>query len=71
MEQIEEFIIRDKFTNIQQVAELLKEEVESISRNFFLLSGDVVVRFKRQENNFIFDVEIPASRIKPFGNKFI
>jgi len=71
MREIDELIIRDKFTNIQQVSELLKEEIEAISRNFFLLSGDVVVRFKRQENSYIFNVEIPASRIKPFGNKFI
>ena len=71
MNQINELIIRDKFTNIEQVCELLKEEIEDVSRNFLLLDGSVVVRFKRTKNGYIFNVEIPASRIKPFGNKFI
>ena len=71
MERIEELIVRDKFTNLEQVSEILREEISSISRNFFLLSGDVVVRYKREKNDYIFNVEICASRIKPFGNKFI
>ena len=71
MHQIEELIVRDKFTNIEQVKEILKEEVTSMARNFFLLENDVVVRCKRENNYYIFNVEICANRIKPFGNKFI
>ena len=71
MERIEEMIVRDKFANLEQVSEILKEEITSISHNFFLLSRDVVVRYKREKNGYIFNVEICANRIKPFGNRFI
>lgn len=70
MERINELLVRDKFTNLEQVAEILKEEVTPIARNFFLLADDLVVRFKREGNRFVFNVEILADRIKPFGNKF-
>lgn len=71
MERIDELIIRDKFTNLEQVSEILKEEISSVARNFFLISDDIIVRYKRQKNNYIFNIEICANRIKPFGNKFI
>lgn len=67
MNRIDELIIRDKFTNPEQVAEVLKGEILPIARNFFLLSDDVVVRYRRDENNYIFNIEIKAGRIKPFG----
>ena len=71
MERIDELIIRDKFTNLGQVSEIMKEEISSVARNFFLISDDIIVRYKRQKNNYIFNIEICANRIKPFGNKFI
>ena len=71
MERIDELIIRDKFTNLEQVSEIMKEEISSVARNFFLISDDIIVRYKRQKNNYIFNIEICANRIKPFGNKFI
>lgn len=71
MERIDELIIRDKFTNLEQVSEILKEEISSVARNFFLISDEIIVRYKRQKNNYIFNIEICANRIKPFGNKFI
>ncbi len=71
MEKIDELIIRDKFTNLEQVSEILKEEMASVARNFFLLSDDVVVRYRRDKNNFVFNIEIPVGRIKPFGNRLI
>lgn len=67
MDKINELLIRDKFTNLEQVAEILKEEITPIARNFFLLADDVIVRFKRNGNNYIFNVQIEASRVKPFG----
>ena len=71
MGKIEELIVRDKFTNLEQVSEILKEEITSVARNFFLLSDDVIVRFRREKNNYIFNIEISANRVKPFGNKFV
>lgn len=71
MDRINELLIRDKFTNPQLVAEVLKGEVTPIARNFFLLADDLVVRFKREGENFVFDIEIKASRIKPFGNRIV
>lgn len=71
MDRINELLIRDKFTNLEQVAEILKNEVTPLAQNFFLLADDVIVRFHRDKNNFVFNIEIQANRIKPFGNKFI
>ena len=71
MGKIEELIVRDKFTNLEQVSEILKEEITSVARNFFLLSDDVIVRYRREKNNYIFNIEINANRVKPFGNKFV
>lgn len=71
MERINELLIKDKFSNLDQVAEILKEEITPIARNFFLLADDPIVRFKREKDNYVFSVEIKASRIKPFGNKLI
>lgn len=69
MDRINELLIRDKFKNPQDVAEILKEEFTPIARNFFLLDDDLVVRFRREGDKFVFNVEICASRIKPFGNR--
>ncbi|MBP3431586.1 MAG: hypothetical protein J6K39_01850 [Clostridia bacterium] len=69
MDRIYDVLIKDKFSNLEQVSEILKEEVTSIARNFFLLADDLVVRFRRQGNNFVFNIEIEASRIKPFGSR--
>ncbi len=71
MERINELLIRDKFTNPELVAEVLKGEVTPIARNFFLLANDLVVRYKRDGDIFVFNIEIQANRIKPFGNRII
>lgn len=69
MDRINEFLIKDKFSNLEEVAEILKNEVTPLAQNFFLLAEDVVVRYKRDKTNFIFNIEIQASRIKPFGSR--
>ncbi len=69
MERINEFLIKDKFSNLEQVAEILKEEVAPIARNFLLLEKEPIVRFKREEDGFVFNIEIKANRIKPFGSR--
>lgn len=71
MDRLNELLIRDKFTNLEQVAEILKNEVTPLAHNFFLLADDIVVRYRREKNNFVFNIEIQASRIKPFGSKFV
>ena len=71
MDRINELLIKDKFTNLNQIAEILKGEITPLARNFFLLAEDIIVRYKRQDSNYIFNIEIQASRIKPFGNRII
>ena len=71
MERIEEVVLRDKFENIEEVAEILKEEISSLSRNFLLLNDDVKVRYKREKFGYVFNVEMCAIRIKPLGKKII
>ncbi len=67
MERIEELLIKDKFTNLQQVADILKEEITPLARNFLLFDAEPVVRFRREGNTFVFDIEIVAQRVKSFG----
>ncbi len=69
MDRINQLLIKDKFSNLEEVAEILKNEVTPLAQNFFLLADDVVVRYKRDKANFIFNIEIQASRIKPFGSR--
>ena len=69
MQRMNELLIKDKFTNLEQVAEILKEEVSPIARNFFVLNSEPIVRFKRVGEGYVFNVEIEASRVKPFGNR--
>lgn len=71
MHKIDELIIKDKFTGLEQISEVLKEEISSLARHFVLLADDVVVRYKKDNGNVVFNVEIPASRIKPFGNRLV
>ena len=69
MNRINELLVRDKFRTLEEIAEILKCETTALARNFFLLSDDVVIRYKKENNTFVFNIEISASRIKPFGVK--
>ncbi len=69
MQRINELLIKDKFTNLDSVAAILKEEIFPICRNFFEMPNDIVVRFKREGDGFKFFVEIDVSRVKPFGGR--
>ena len=69
MDRMNELLVRDKFKNLEELSEILKSEATALARNFFLLSDDVVVRFRKKENIFVFDIEISASRIEPFGTR--
>lgn len=67
--EINDFLIRDKFANPDLVAEVLKSEAETLLKNFFLFENEPVVRFRREGDNFVFNIEVCASRIKPFGSR--
>lgn len=69
MDRINELLINDKFANLEQVAEILKEEITPIARNFLLMIDKPIVRYQRRGDHYIFNIEIEASRIKPFGCK--
>lgn len=68
MQLMNELLIKDKFSNLESVAEILKEEIAPLARNFLLLKEEPVVRFRRQGDGYVFNVEIQAIRVKPFGN---
>ena len=70
MRNLNELLVKDKFTNIEQVAEVLKDEISSISQNFLALATEPIVRFRREGDNLVFNVEIEATRVKPFGSRF-
>lgn len=65
--RIDEVLVRDKFVNIDSVAKILEEEVSSVVRNYLSCPNDAVVRFKKVGDKFVFNIEIVADRIKPFG----
>lgn len=64
-----ELLIKDKFTNLDEVARILEKEIYPLCRNFFEMTNAPVVRFRRDGENFVFNIEIEASRVKPFGNR--
>ena len=70
MKNLNELLVKDKFTNMDQISSILKDEVACISQNFFVLASEPIVRFRREGDNIVFNVEIEASRIKPFGSRF-
>lgn len=69
MQRMNELLIKDKFTNLDRVAEVLKEEITPIVQNLFVISMQPVVRFKREGEKYIFDIEIEVDRVKNFGNR--
>ncbi len=69
MQRMNELLIKDKFTNLDRVAEVLQEEITPIAQDLFVISMQPVVRFKREGEKYIFDIEIEVDRVKNFGNK--
>ena len=69
MERVNELLIKDKFTNLDEVARILEKEIYPVCRNFFEMPCQPIVRFRRDGEGFVFNVEIEASRVKPFGNR--
>ena len=65
--RLEEVLVRDKFENLNGVTRLLTDEITPIAKNYFVLADDVVVRYRRDKGKYIFNVEITAERVKPYG----
>ena len=65
--RLEEILVRDKFENLNGVLKLLQDEITPIVRNYFVLSDDIVVRYRKGNGKYIFNVEIMAERVKPYG----
>lgn len=65
--RIEDVLVRDKFENIALIARMLEMEITPIVKNYLNLEDDVVVRYRKSGDKFIFDIEVKAERIKPFG----
>lgn len=65
--RIEDVLVRDKFENIALIARMLEKEITPIVKNYLNLEEDVVVRYRKSGDKFVFDIEVKAERIKPFG----
>lgn len=65
--RIEDVLVRDKFENIALIARMLEKEITPIVKNYLNLEDDVVVRYRKSGDKFIFNIEVKAERIKPFG----
>ena len=46
---------------------MLEKEITPIVKNYLNLEDDVVVRYRKSGDKFVFDIEVKAERIKPFG----
>lgn len=64
--RLEEILVNDKFENISQIAHLIEKEVSKVAENYLVTSG-TVVRYKKAGDKFIFNIELSAERVKPFG----
>lgn len=65
--RLEEILVRDKFENLSGVVKMLEDEITPIVRNYFVLDDDIVVRYRRDKGRFVFNIEISAERVKPYG----
>ncbi len=68
-ERIENILTSDKIGDPQHVCKVLEEELKPIITSYIVLSSEVKVRFKKEDNRNIFFIEFCAERIKPFGYK--
>ena len=65
--RLDEILVNDKFENISKIGNLLESEVSEVAKNYLVLSGGAVVRYRKEGEKFIFNVELTAERVKPFG----
>lgn len=65
--RLNEILVRDKFVDLENTAHLLEDEIMPIAKNYLQLSDQVVVRYRKEGDEFVFNIEIRAERIKPYG----
>lgn len=65
--RLDEILVNDKFENISKIGNLLESEVSEVAKNYLVLRDDAVVRYRKEGDKFIFNVELTAERVKPFG----
>lgn len=67
MEILSEVLVRDKFQNINVVTDMLKSEITAVLKNYLIIDDGVVIRYRKDGEFFVFNIEVVASRIKPMG----
>lgn len=65
--RLDEILVGDKFENISKIAEILESEVTASAENYLSLSGGAIIRYHKEGDKFVFNVELVAKRVKPFG----
>lgn len=65
--RLDEILVNDKFENIAKIASLLEKEVTKVAKNYLIFRDDAVVRYRKEDDKFIFNVELTVERVKPFG----
>ena len=58
---------RDKMSDPQNMCEILKGELSPIISNYMELEHKIDVRFQKVGAKLLFQIDIEAERIRPFG----
>ena len=58
---------RDKYNDPQNICQILKGELSPIISNYIELTESIDVRCKKSGEKLLFQVEIEAKRVRPFG----
>ena len=65
--RLDEILVNDKFENISKIGNLLESEVTEVAKNYLVLSSGTIVRYRKDGDKYVFNIELTAERIKPFG----
>lgn len=67
MFKLKEILVNDKFENISKIGNLLESEVTEVAKNYLVLSRGTIVRYRKDGDKYVFNIELTAERVKPFG----
>ena len=67
MFKLKEILVNDNFENISKIGNLLESEVTEVAKNYLVLSSGTVVRYRKDGDKYVFNIELTAERVKPFG----
>ena len=67
MEILSEVLVKDKFQNINLVTDMLRNEIFAVLKNYLIMEDGIVIRYKKEGEKFVFNIEVTADRIKPMG----